>query len=798
MDLIYWVYYNVWPFKDKLIKINFKKWKYLIKSPIWTWKSFLFFDVPLYALYWRYNRVILNKNSDKWFVYLIFLNEDKYFLIYRSFSKWIKLKTDIVKLYELLNFQEDYFLHEPILKFENFSNVDFSLFKPKEFLAKWKKDIDSLIEDLLPSYDVITSVNFLLQDSNNIFELTSKTRVEILKNMFNLIQLDIAIQKIREYKKEIDAKLKLLDSNISSLEKDISILVDKKKQFNELFLKDNIDKFLYEKKSEYLYYKSKLSEYEDNLKNINEQLEFLKNKRKTLINEKIKILEKIKNFDEYEQKKLRQKKEEIKNEIERIKNEFFSDKEFNKYWVNNDFHEVNKFFENLIFEWKKLKSEIDLLLSKIENVKIQYFNFQKDYESKIQIINNEIDNIKDKIDIKKKQLENLEKEINWYNEIIKKETNYHCIKISQNCPFIVDIKKEEIDKFLKLIKNKQEEKEEILKSIDQLNSELYKLQYNLNEIKKEYDLKKDEYDLQWKVEKINNEIKKIEQIINEKRFIYKTLWWQSFNLYYEKYKKLSKELEEIDSHIDNIEKFKSEYDKYKDILLNLDFEIQKIDEKVVELEKFYEQITNQINEINKNIDNDYILKNIEKLIIDYEDYKKINITLLVKNEELNNIKTEKSIFSSKKEIIKDLDQIFSKDLIYIIIKKHIEIIFDIMNIYLSKIVDFEIIFDLKEEEWNVELEIYINDDKWKREIKSLSWWQKSILKIAWILAVSSYLQVKFLFLDETINSLDIESIWKVSSLIKEFVENKNLKFYIVTHSPEIQQMNIWDEIITLI
>ena len=66
-----------------------------------------------------------------------------------------------------------------------------------------------------------------------------------------------------------------------------------------------------------------------------------------------------------------------------------------------------------------------------------------------------------------------------------------------------------------------------------------------------------------------------------------------------------------------------------------------------------------------------------------------------------------------------------------------------------------------------------------------------------MLSISSYLQTPMLFLDETINNLDHESIGKVSEVIENFVKQKKLKLYVVTHNEQIQNMNIWDNIINI-
>ncbi len=66
-----------------------------------------------------------------------------------------------------------------------------------------------------------------------------------------------------------------------------------------------------------------------------------------------------------------------------------------------------------------------------------------------------------------------------------------------------------------------------------------------------------------------------------------------------------------------------------------------------------------------------------------------------------------------------------------------------------------------------------------------------------MLAISSYLNTPLLFLDETINNLDAETVGKVGEMIDNFVKQRTMKFYTVTHNPEIQEMDIRDEIIEI-
>ncbi len=60
MHIICASYQNIGPFENQLITVFLKSGKYLIKAPIGSGKSFLFFDGLVYALYGYSKRDMLN------------------------------------------------------------------------------------------------------------------------------------------------------------------------------------------------------------------------------------------------------------------------------------------------------------------------------------------------------------------------------------------------------------------------------------------------------------------------------------------------------------------------------------------------------------------------------------------------------------------------------------------------------------------------------------------------------------------------------------------------------------------
>ena len=87
LDLLAVSYWNIGPFRDQKKTLFFHKGKYLIKAPIGSGKSFLFFDGPSYALYKSASRNLLNIQSKIGMIKLLFAYNDQVFLIKRTLKK---------------------------------------------------------------------------------------------------------------------------------------------------------------------------------------------------------------------------------------------------------------------------------------------------------------------------------------------------------------------------------------------------------------------------------------------------------------------------------------------------------------------------------------------------------------------------------------------------------------------------------------------------------------------------------------------------------------------------------------
>jgi hypothetical protein len=80
----------------------------------------------------------------------------------------------------------------------------------EEIVYKNETDLQQTLGTILPPREVFTSTMFLLQESQNIFELTPGDRIDILKNVFDLMSIDTAKERISEKKREVQLQKKIL------------------------------------------------------------------------------------------------------------------------------------------------------------------------------------------------------------------------------------------------------------------------------------------------------------------------------------------------------------------------------------------------------------------------------------------------------------------------------------------------------------------------------------------------------------------------------------------------------------
>lgn len=886
MDIIAISYKNIWPFENKEFSIFFPKWKYLVNAPIGYWKSFLFFDSPIYGLYKYQTRKLLNSNASEWFIKLIFKSFDNYYLIIRNLKPWKKEDKCISDFFELPNFNPENFqkeFPESTIK-HNFDIQDFfknESIKKQEF--KNESDLWQYLSHILPVKEVFLSTTFLMQDSENIFQLSSWKRIEILKNMFWLTFLDEAKKIIADKKRNITSEIKVLSNTENfdkKLQSNISIILE---NINILSQSQQIQQIINSQKeifSEFEFMKDKISinnfQIPDNLINLtskisdhitNQNKNFLKFQTKldTLKQEKDKTLQEIQNKENQIQIK-NTKIDEIKKiiskideqellSLKKIKADAYSQIQNLNNSVSNLNHDLldsaqtleqfNETIYTLInngkskkAELEKTQAEFELEKNKISNIEkeLSNFDFQKEGTNSNQLYKQEINSKKQlflsEIQNQKSQLENLkekesqhkinihkiEEKIQKFNWFLAEQSYFNCSKIQWNCPFVKEIKKDSFQKFeselsqLKQeqdlikqefvqkdipskIKNLQTQISNTEKNLDQLEqnpSEFIKEFFQKLESQKEtlqIELKKRQTDL--KDKKFESTIQEIQKELSKISDFFNKIPRKQIQSDYQKSKELQNQISQIDSEISKIEQEFAKLEEYKSQLQTAQIQIEEIKLQIESLHKENEKILLQLEQTKKEVDNPE-LQNLRLLESAKNSLSKTISIIQSQIEDFQIQQNKLNQIIEEEKIVWNLYKIFSKEILLYVLEENLPILNEVINNYLSQIVDFQI--DMKLENISDKLELEITIFKWNQQIdvKSLSGWQKVVLKLVWMLAICVYNKSSMLFLDETINNLDEHTVAKVSSVIENFIKQQDIKMYVVTHSKQIQQMNIRD------
>jgi len=848
MDLVAISYKNIWPFKDKLISIFFDNWKYLIKAPIGTWKSFLFFDGPMYGLYRYAARNMLNIASKEWFIKLLWDFEWEKFLLVRKLIKWKAKDSCQSTLFKIDGLDDTSFK----AKFEDkiiSENIDIQellqddkTINIEEIKFKNETDLQLHLGSFLEPREVFSSTVFLMQDNDNIFEMVPADRLNVLKNVFGLIGIDEAKEKIMEKKREIVAQIK---ANEDSSKYDVKLrrLIEEylegfewlKAFWNERMNTDDYAEFFND--MEMIKEKINANEFEINNfpvelnKILDGKIEIAKNEYNKILNQKenliknkeeiqnqerllnkerleitsaIKIFEdKIKSLDENKVNELKKNKIKIQSDMDWINEEVKKIRlEDLRFRLQNlaltgqapewqmgieilDDASIGDYYnlvQDLVSKWSLYRAQKDGLDAEIKNSEVLK-------EKEIDRLKNEIKNLEEKKTMRDEETKKLDKSIEIFEKNMQSQEIFECEKIATNCPFIKIINKKTFD-------NLQEQKDKLYSEKELLEKKLK--DENIDEKIKAESSKLKDFEKEYK----NNdgkskEIKDIEdKIIFIKEFLnkidYKNIWEK-----YREYQDMDKNLKVIDREISSLEAEFNKLQEYKIEVEKNKVRIENIEEKLkVESEKLKVE-SEKLKEIEEQIakSNYENLRKIEKINIQMKENIR-DIGSLV--EEFKKSKIHIKKLQEEEKILNNLYQIFSKELLLVVLQDSLPILNDIINSFLSQVVDYQINFDLnKSDSEKLELDIKILDDKGSRDVKSLSWWQRIILKMVRMLAISSYIRSPILFLDETINNLDADTVWKVADMLEDFVKSRNMKFFVVTHSQQIQDMKIWDQIISI-
>jgi hypothetical protein len=85
----------------------------------------------------------------------------------------------------------------------------------EEIQVTGQKEIDTMILDLLPSREVTLSSCILMQESDNVFDMTPALRITVFKQLFDLLDMDHVRDHLAELKKNTQLRRQVLQEDMT-------------------------------------------------------------------------------------------------------------------------------------------------------------------------------------------------------------------------------------------------------------------------------------------------------------------------------------------------------------------------------------------------------------------------------------------------------------------------------------------------------------------------------------------------------------------------------------------------------
>lgn len=899
MDILAISYHNIGPFRNKTLSVVFHHGKYLIQAPIGSGKSFLFFDGPIYGLYKYSTRRMLHIEEKKWFIKLLFSHQDQLYLVVRDMSaakakdsckSRLFLIADQHKVIDILATHQDTL----------YENIDIQTLlhdawiSMEEVSFKNETDVQQSLDQLLPPRQVFVSTVFLMQDSPNIFELTPTERLLVLKNVFNLLDIDQAKDMIADRKRQLQTEKKVLSDTAQ---------IDQKLQTNVSALLDAIHTLLWVNLD--FGDITKLRDFYDEV---------------ILLRDKISIawfdlwawddalLDTIRQVIEHHQKAewiLLHEKEVCSKDVLSLGEQ--------QAGIDRDIITTQAGIDDCIknialLQWlsldvlreqeQKLTTQQSDLWSKLAHDRIQAFakvsfdDWHKLYQFITEVINegkllaesqkswelqqSQLQQSLQDIDSKQKQFV-LEPGTLWYDKMQKAssqvvatlETELWLLRQQQT--HLLWVQKEYTDELARLEQSLQtllhgedsrvqecmtkirgllvidttvendvlqiladyiggdqlhamqdriallRDKMQAMTADDtlaQLSSKIAELTWKIADISTHIQTYIPDFMEEWQQAVDETSTKKAtiaqqlaaltqdqsyvlgqERMTQIKEFLL-DIDWKALQISYAEYQVLQQKKEQVQNdmrhmqdrqqQLATLENKKTELQTRLELFVtqakDIANRLAEIKEKQIVLETrldaypraALQQATTLLQTIQSSV------QHIRYLISDYA-HNKIKVKSLLEQEEVMN----------------NLYTIFSKELLLLVLSESLPLLADIINVFLAQVVPFQLALRVVGEDDKLELEAIISDEHGEREVKSLSGGQRVILKLVWMLALSSFMRSPLLFLDETINNLDKDTVGIVADMLADFIKKNDIKLYTITHSEQIQAMGIWDGVIKL-
>lgn len=275
-----------------------------------------------------------------------------------------------------------------------------------------------------------------------------------------------------------------------------------------------------------------------------------------------------------------------------------------------------------------------------------------------------------------------------------------------------------------------------------------------------------------------------------------TIQWKKIQESYGQYQTIHTQREKIQEDIRNIQDRQQQRTALEHKKTELQTRIDLITKQSEELDKDGQELQSKQKDIEESL-----ARYPRALIHEAVQYLQTiqssveRIRYLISDYAHNKIKVKSLL--EQEEVVNNLYTIFSKELLLLVLSESLPLLAEIINVFLAQVVPFQLQMRVIGEDDKLELEAIISDSHGSREVKSLSGGQRVILKLVWMLALSSFMRSPLLFLDETINNLDKDTVGIVADMLADFIKKNDIKLYTITHSEQIQAMGIWDGVVQL-
>ena len=896
-------YNNIWPFAGKKLSVFFAWGKYLIKAPIGSGKSFLFFDGPLYGLYKHSERRMLNIHHKTWYIKIIFSIHGQYYLIIRDLTQGKSKESctsqqfliqDTEKIVSLLQTSDIIQQDTDVEQLLKQNNVPL-----EEIIYKNETDLQQTLGTILPPREVFTSTMFLLQESQNIFELTPGDRIDILKNVFDLMSIDVAKDRIAEKKREVqlqkkilgdtqhqDAKLRVTLQGLiaaynelawqeqwnmleqySSTIRERSMIVDKI-TLDQCSIPQELSTIVHSTQTQIQHYQQQqqsymqtIAHFEQNKGKIDEKIQQTQVQIQTTRIQQHNIQQEVAAANIPDPRTLKDQITQHTQQQAIIQSSIVLDtyRSINTTLILDIADQpqaimyAHQVIQAAIQQWKLLAEELknhETARSYLEERYTQYRTQRAQYEltqgtesyTQMQLqVAQQHTNIQQDEQVlltKKQSIEQQATDIQAQIDTIKvrivsvgkdNPDIQACLEEIQQALAIQDTNKIQsihtiISKYLgdkQIAQLTQElhyttQKKDALhieQIIQEINNSLQILEQKrklletnptsvLGDFLQTIEQKKQAIDISIASLEYENtreqqtiSIRQITEKITSIKDFLQGIDWKQVESQYEQWQSHQTKKENLQVQLDAIDTLLQAQQERQKQLDTLQIQIQQREQDLQMLQSEYTQEeqkltayknTTHIVDSNTLQQRETHTKTIETSLHTISDLARDHTS----NQQKLNALTQ------EEKILTNLYQIVSKELLLLVLGESLTILTEIINVYLAQIFSLQLHLEIeKTSSDKVELAAYCEDEKGRREVKSLSGWQKTILKLVWMLAIASYLRSPMLFLDETINNIDKDTVGKVADMLTDFVKKHDIKLYTITHSEQIQGMNIWDGII---